>query len=110
MHVAMSTTDPTDLAAQAAAEAASKEAAETEEKREIDDLKWLMGSLKGRRVMWRLLRNAGAYRLSHTPGDPYQTAFNEGSRNVGNRLIALLMEHAGEDYGLMVKERSNVRS
>lgn len=74
---------------------------------EIADLKWLMSSKKGRRVMWRLLIHAGVYRLSYVPGDALGTAFNEGNRNQGQRLLTLIQMHASEDYATMVQERSN---
>lgn len=106
----MSLSDPTDLSAELETEAARKEAAAQEVKWEIEDWVWLVSTKRGRRIVHRLLTNAGAYRLSHVPGDPYATAFNEGQRNVGNRIIAILTKYAGEAYGLLVQERMNVRS
>lgn len=104
------TYDPTDLDAELAQHAKAKADAEQELRWEIDDLVWLMTSKRGRRVMWRLLTNAGVYRQSYVPGDAFGTAFNEGNRNQGSRLLALILEHASEAYGLMVQERTNVRS
>lgn len=82
--------------------------AEQEARWEIEDLAWLMSSKRGRRVMWRLLTNAGVYRLSYTQGDAGATAFNEGQRNQGLRLLSLVMKHIGSAYALMVQERTNV--
>jgi len=73
---------------------------------ELDDLKWLMGNKRGRRVVWRLLRSAGVYRLSFDPHNASVTAFNEGQRNQGLRLLAIVQEHCGVDYGLMLQERN----
>lgn len=104
----MSELDPTDLADEEARETEAKAAAEQELRWEISDLVWLMSSKRGRRFIWRLLKNAGVYRLSYCQGDAMQTAFNEGQRNGGQRTLALVMQHAGEAYGLMVQERTNV--
>lgn len=105
----MSDFDPTDFEGEEQRQAAKQKAEAQELAWEIDDLQWLMGSKRGRRIVWRLLQNAGVNRLSYTPGDALATAFNEGQRNQGNRLQALIQAHASEAYGLMVQERSNVR-
>lgn len=106
----MSDFDPTDIEGQEARAAEAQANAARELRYEIDDLKWLMSTKRGRRVMWRLLSHAGVNRLSYQPGDALATAFNEGQRNHGLRLTALIMGNASEDYGLMVQERTNVRS
>lgn len=103
----MSDADPTDIFGDDPNTSAAQATAEQERRWEIEDLAWLMASKRGRRVVWRLLKNAGVYRLSFT-GDALSTAFNEGQRNVGLRLTALLMEHCSEGYALMVQERTNV--
>jgi len=102
----MSELDPTDLYEDEAREAEAMTSAEQEHLWEVSDLVWLMGSKRGRRVVWRLLKNAGVYRLSYVQGDALGTAFNEGNRNQGQRLLALIMEHAGTSYALMVQERT----
>lgn len=104
----MSQSDPTDITAEQES-APGLTPVEQEAKWEADDLTWLMSSKRGRRVMWRLLENAGVYRLSYQPGDALGTAFNEGNRNQGQRLLALIQAHTSEDYALMVKERTNGR-
>ena len=53
--------------------------------------KWLklMDSPDGEIVMTALLE-IYSLRRSHVPGDPYETAFNEGQRDVVNFLINLV--------------------
>jgi hypothetical protein len=53
--------------------------------------KWLkvMDSPDGEVILAGLLEMY-AMRTSHTPGDPYQTAFHEGERNVVNFLLNLV--------------------
>jgi hypothetical protein len=55
--------------------------------------KWrkIMDSPDGELVMAALFEQY-ILRTSHTPGDPYQTAFNEGQRDVVNFLINLVRE------------------
>ena len=70
---------------------------------EIDDLKWLMSSKRGRRIVHRQLASAGVYRISfHT--NALQMAFNEGGRNQGLSLLALATEHCPERYADMLAE------
>lgn len=77
---------------------------------EREDLAALMSEAHGRRFMHRLLGMSGVFRSSYTMGDPHHTAFREGERNVGNRLLASLIEEHAELYALMLKENADVRS
>lgn len=77
---------------------------------EIGDLRWLMGNKRGRSIVWRHLEHAGVYRMSYVQGDPMQMAFNEGQRNGGQRLLALIMSNCADQYALMVTENSNARN
>jgi hypothetical protein len=79
-----------------------REERETEEA----DLKWLMGSRRGRRVVWRLLEQAGVFRSSFNP-TAMVMAFNEGNRNYGVRTLSLIHEHCPEVYLIMLKENAN---
>lgn len=60
---------------------------------ELDDIRWVLSHVKGRRFIWRLLSWCGAFRASYVPKDSTQTAFNEGKRDVGLRLL-LDVSHA----------------
>ena len=83
----------------------SKLARETEE----SDLKWLMGSKRGRRMVWRLLDQSGVFRLSFNTNS-MTMAFNEGQRNFGNRTLAQIHALCPELYPVMVKEAANERN
>lgn len=99
------TFDPLDLDAQDERASQQRELAELAVKGEIGDLVWLMGNKRGRRIVWRLLDRAGVFRLSFAGEATHQTAFNEGQRNEGLRLMALITEHAPDDYAAMLKDR-----
>ena len=80
---------------------------ENEVKGEIGDIVWLMNNGKrGRRIVRRLLDQAGVYQLSYT-GEALSTAFNEGRRNHGLRLMDLVTTHCPEQYVLLLRERSD---
>lgn len=73
---------------------------------EESDLKWLMSSRRGRRILWRTLDRAGVFRLSFNT-NAMQMAFNEGVRNEGLRILALIHAHCHELYPVLVKENAN---
>jgi len=102
----MSSHDPLDIRGQERAQAykalRGKLAAQTEEA----DLKWLMCSERGRRIVWRLLDRAGVFRLSFNT-NAMQMAFAEGNKNEGLRTLSLIHAHCPELYLVMVKEQNN---
>lgn len=79
--------------------------AQRDEAKEIaDDTKWLMSSKRGRRILWRLLSDAGVFKSTfHTTA--MQMAFNEGQRNAGLRTLALINEHCPDLYTTMMQEQ-----
>ncbi|TXH18502.1 MAG: endopeptidase [Hyphomicrobiaceae bacterium] len=102
----MSNHDPLDIRGQDKAKAdrsiRDKLARDTEE----SDLKWLMSSKRGRRIIWRQLDRAGVFRLSFNT-NAMQMAFAEGNRNEGLRTLAAIQTHCPELYLVMVKEQTN---
>lgn len=93
---------------EAEVEAERRLKAKLENESEVDDIVWLMSSKRGRRIMWRLLDQAGCFRSSFSPNASV-TAFNEGGRNGGLRLLDLIHTHCSEQYAPMVKERQRDR-
>lgn len=73
-----------------------------------EDMKWLMGSRRGRRIAWRILDRTGIYRSSFTGNS--ETYFREGMRNVGLMLMAQIHEVCPESYTLMMKEQNERNS
>lgn len=96
-------TDPTDIHEQEQ-EAEAFRLRELQLQRTKDeDLKWLMGTKPGRRIAWRQLADTGVFR---NPFDRDTTvmAFNCGQMNVGQRLLAQVMELAPDEFLRMLKE------
>ena len=97
--------DPQDLVAQEEAQAKTAEARERSRKQEVEDFKWLMNSMQGRRIVWRLLEKAGLFHCVFQPDS--ETQFANGMRNSGVMLMADIHEICPDKYHLMVKERND---
>lgn len=98
--------DPLDIRSQERAKAESDERNRLARDSEEADLKWLMGSKRGRRIVWRLLDRAGVFRLSFNT-NAMTMAFAEGNRNEGLRILAQIHALCPELYPVMVKEQTN---
>ncbi len=95
--------DPLDFEGNDLQDQQRKEVANLELQKEAEDLKWLMSSKRGRRIVNRLLQNAGVFRVSfHT--NALQMSFNEGNRNGGLKLLAAITEHCPDRYAEMIDE------
>lgn len=70
---------------------------------EIDDLKFVLSSIQGRRVFWKYLGVCGIFSISFN-GDPNRMIFHEGERNVGLRLVKDINEADKEAYPKMMVE------
>lgn len=97
--------DPFDTAEREELDADRKAADELERINEVNDLQWLMGSKRGRRIVQRLLAKTGLYRSSFNNSGSV-TAFNEGQRNFGLRLMALIAAHCADQYITMLQEKN----
>jgi len=69
---------------------------------EIADLKNLLSSKRGRRIVWRILEQTGMHRTSFTGNST--TFFNEGQRNIGLWLVEQVLSADTDAYLEMVKE------
>lgn len=76
--------------------------------REIEDFKWFMGSRQGRRVMWKLLSEAGVFRTPHQIGAQSEdNAFRAGMQYVGQMQLAEIHALCPEQYNQMMMEQMN---
>lgn len=67
-----------------------------------NDIKWLMANKQGRRIVCRLLAEAGIHRTSFTGNS--ETFFREGKRAFGLFIESEVCTHAFADYVLMLTE------
>ncbi|HED4183534.1 TPA: hypothetical protein R4289_003214 [Enterobacter mori] len=75
------------------------------EQREKDDIKFVMDSEQGRRVVWGLLERGQVFGTCFNV-DPNITAFNEGQRNLALVLFQCVMTHCPDQYLKMAAEAS----
>lgn len=59
-------------------------------RRRIEAFRKTFSTEEGKEVLHFLAKETNAYDPTHTVGDPYQTAFNEGRRAVYNHIISLI--------------------
>lgn len=62
---------------------------EIEESQWDNDLAWMMGDHRGRRIMWELLSQTRAFQSSYSTNGSV-TTFNEGRRHIGLWLMSEL--------------------
>lgn len=67
------------------------------------DIRAVLKTDEGCRVLHRLLEMAGVYRISYVTGDPHGTSFHEGGRNVGLRMIAEIEKSHDGLYETMLR-------
>ena len=72
------------------------------------DIRALMKLAAGRRVVWRLLEDAGVWRSVFNP-EPLRMAFAEGQRNLGLQLLGWVMDECPDEYDLMMREARDER-
>ncbi|MCU2426566.1 hypothetical protein N8Q68_19390 [Enterobacter hormaechei subsp. hoffmannii] len=71
--------------------------------REIDDIRFVMDSEQGRRVVWRVLESGRVF-AAIPPMDALAMAFNEGQRNLALELFQRVMAHCPDQYLKMAAE------
>ena len=71
--------------------------------RDIDDLKKVLKLPEGRRMVWKILSETGVFRASFSLNS-MQTAFHEGKRDVGLKLIMAMDEAEPMAYAQMLRE------
>jgi len=71
---------------------------------ELGDLRQLLKTKWGRRLVWRVLEKAGIHRTSFTGNST--TFFNEGQRNIGLWLESEVTDADTNGYLQMIKENN----
>lgn len=75
--------------------------------RDEDQIVFLMHSPVGRGFVWAQLADAGVYRTSFAGEQTHISAFAEGKREQGLKLLARVMKYAPDYYLTMTKENSH---
>lgn len=95
--------DPTDLKRQERDAEAEEAVVRERRRKELEDLRWLLGHPQGRRIVSRLLEEAGVFRSSFNPSGSLM-AFAEGRRHMGLFLTGELLEASADGYMKVLKE------
>lgn len=97
------TNDPTDLKRLEREAEAEEVGARERRRKELDDLRWLLGHPQGRRIVSRLLEQAGVFRSSFNTSGSVM-AFNEGRRDMGLFITGEMIEASADGYMKVLKE------
>jgi hypothetical protein len=100
--------DPTDLAAQREEKRDTDARKRLAREMEAADVKWLMSSRRGRRMMWRFMKLSRVFQLSFNT-NAMQMAFNEGNRNLGLQLLDEVMTLCPDQFPVMQREQQDDR-
>lgn len=69
------------------------------------DIDYILASERGRRWVYELVFDkCHMHRLSHVPRDTHSTAFNEGSRAVGEAVLEEIRAHSFAKFMTMMEE------
>jgi hypothetical protein len=73
--------------------------------RELNDLRVILSTPEGRRLIWRILSEARIFHDGYTHGDAgYGTTYNCGRRSIGVWTLAEVMEAKPEAFMQMQRE------
>lgn len=96
--------DPLDTASQDKQRSDALLAEELAAQTEVGDVKWLMGSKRGRRMVWNILDRASLFGSSFNPNS-MTMAHAEGSKSEARRWQRLAIFHCADLFTLMLKEQ-----
>lgn len=96
--------DLPDNAADPKAVAQRQTQAGRRDKRLDATLEGILSLPQGREWIWELLGFCRVYHQSFVQGEPDSTAFNEGRRSVGNKLLGDIVRVSPAHYLTMMKE------
>jgi len=95
--------DPLDIESQDKVRAVRATREQLADQADVDDVKWLMSSKRGRRILWRTLERGEVFKLSFNTNS-MSMAFAEGRKNEGLRTLALIHTASPDLYSTMMKE------
>jgi hypothetical protein len=95
--------DPADLNRRTREAEVDETVVRERRRKELEDLRWLLGHPQGRRIVCRALDEAGVFRSSFNHSGSVM-AFAEGRRHIGLWLTAELLEASSDGYLKVLKE------
>jgi len=104
----MSDYDPTDLDAQHEQADLRRATGAAHSEVEARDFRWLMSGAKGRRIVYRVLKQCGAFQTSFSP-NAMEMARVEGGKQIAYWLMHEIDRLCPEHYPTMLEEKRNDR-
>lgn len=98
--------DPLDLSGQELDREQRELSDRERQRREAEDLKWLMADARGRRVVWKQMEEAMVFVSTFNTSGSI-SAFNEGRRAGGLQLMNNIMAVCPERFFQMLKEHKS---
>jgi len=99
----MNTNDTDDLTSQEQVRAETAQRQKLARDTDESDFKWLMGSKRGRRIVWRLLERARVFHPSFNT-NAMSMAFADGQKTEGFKTLEKIHTLCPELYSVMLKE------
>lgn len=99
----MSSYDPTDIHEQERTQEQIAKQARLSRDTEEADFRWLMGSKRGRRIVWRQVDRARPFDPSFNTNS-MAMAFTEGAKDEGRRIVRMINALCPELYHVMLNE------
>ena len=94
--------DPLDFDARTAADNDRRQKAGNRVRVEKEDWVWVTSTKRGRRIVWRMLEQAGVFQTSFTGNS--ETFFKEGKRAFGLLILAAVMAAAPTAFTAIMQE------
>lgn len=74
------------------------------QRKELEDVAFILSTPEGRRFFWRYLEKCGIFKSSFSEHSSHLTSFMEGERSIGLQLMADMNEADPEAYAVMQRE------
>lgn len=81
----------------------SDDKALTERERQLDDLRKVLSTREGRRLLWRYMGLCGVFKNPHT-AESHQTSFYCGMQAIGQTMLSDINESRDEALLMMMRE------
>lgn len=75
--------------------------------RELDDLRWIMKTIQGRRFIYRLLEKSNVFASVWEPSA--RIHYNSGQQDFGHFIMSEIIESDQDKFLLMLKENKTIK-
>lgn len=76
----------------------------------LEDIKDLVKTANGRRLLYWMMDNSGVFGATFVEGMPDKSSFNQGRASVGRQLLNAILESSQEAFFQMQREKASERA